>query len=392
MEEKMLKNIRLAYVLKGLTSSLLMIAILVPFFNERGLNQFQITALQAAFAITVLFVEVPSGYLADKLGRKQTMMVGAALGFVAMAMYAVVSTFWLFLIVEVLLGSALAMFSGADDALAYDSFVALGKKSKYKQFKADSMFYAGFFTIIASVFGGWLGSIDLRYPFYGQMFVEIGIIITVLLMVEPERVKERTSKHPIKEIASIAKYSLSGHPRIKWLILYTATLSTMTHTVVWLVQPAYAQAGVALHWYGWLWASSILVTSVSAKKALVFEGLLGKRNALVSLSLVGPIAYILLGWSIALATLPLMYVFNFIHGVSQPILSSYMNELVDSDIRATVLSVGSMMKNILYSGLVVAVGSITDAYSLQAAMTFSGVVYGFLGLAVVALMLRKKQI
>ena len=57
--------------------------IAVPFFQSKGLSMQEVFSLQALFAVAVLAMEVPSGYLADRLGRKPTLIIGAVCVWVA---------------------------------------------------------------------------------------------------------------------------------------------------------------------------------------------------------------------------------------------------------------------------------------------------------------------
>ena len=84
--------------------------------------------------------------------------------------------------------------------------------------------------------------------------------------------------------------------------------------------------------------------------------------------------------------------FYFIRGVHTPILKDYLNVLITSDIRATVMSVQSLVQKLLYASLGPLIGVVMDAYSLQVALLFSGLIYGLLGLFALINMRRLRQI
>jgi MFS family permease len=107
---------------------MLVMPIVVLFYKENGLNVTQVFILQSVYSLSIVLLEIPSGYFADVLGRKNTISLGAILGFVGYAIYSVTSGFWGFFIAEVLLGFGQSMISGADSALLYDSLWMPGSR------------------------------------------------------------------------------------------------------------------------------------------------------------------------------------------------------------------------------------------------------------------------
>ncbi len=391
MKKLMERNIKLLFAIRALRSTLIAIPVIVPFFQENGLSQTEIFILQSVFAIGVLVLEVPSGYFADHYGRKKSMLLGGILATLGFIIYSFAFGFWPILIAELVLGVGLSFISGADTAIAYDSLAAIGKKETYRRFEARSFAFSGTAEASASILGGILALISLRTTIYAQVGVELVLIPLTLLLVEPKRIKSATD-NPFKDVLRITKYALHGHKEIKWLILYGATVGTLTHTMVWLTQPYYQLVGIPIGWFGVLWAVQLLAMAVFAQFADTYEQWLGKRKALSSFVLIGVAAYILLGVAPWVATLPVLLVFYFIRGVHVPILRDYVNSLIDSDFRATVMSVSNLVQKLLYTLIGPLIGVVMDLYSLQTALLFSAVVYGSLGLIVLTNMKRLKHL
>ena len=86
-------NIWKLYVHKALRWVLLILPVLIPFFQENGLDMQDILILQAAFSASLVVFEVPSGYIADVIGRTFTLIVGSAIGAVGFSFYAFSYTF-----------------------------------------------------------------------------------------------------------------------------------------------------------------------------------------------------------------------------------------------------------------------------------------------------------
>ena len=391
MDSLMRRNIRLLYVFQIVRNFLVSIPIIVPFFQENGLSQTDIYVLQSLFALTIVLLEIPTGYFADYVGRKQSLLIGALLSTLGFVSYSLAYGFLPILLAEIMLGMGYSFISGADTALAYDSFAAQGEEGKYLSFASRSNGYSGMSEAVASLVGGFLALISLRTPLIAEAAVYAATIPIVFFLTEPKRVKS-AAHNPFKDILRITQYALHGHKEIKWLIFYGAIMGTLTHTMVWLTQPYYQLVGVPLGWFGALWAAQLFIMGVFAHNAERYEQWLGKRFALFSFPIIGVISYIVLGLFPSVAILPIILGFYFVRGVHIPILHQYVNSIVASDIRATVLSVKNLAQKLVYSLFGPMIGVVVDAYSLQTGLLFSAILYGSLSLVVIFNMRRLKII
>ena len=385
----MQRNIKLLYGLRFVRAFTVVVAVFVPFFQENGLSQTQIFVLQSIFAVAVLVLEIPSGYFADSIGRRRSLLIGGFLMSGGFMVYSLAFSFWPMALAEIILGFGFSFISGADDALAYDSLKVINKTEGYKAFEARSNALIGFSEAGASLLGGALALITLRTPVFAQIFIEALSIPLVLLMREPPRTK-MVADNPLKDAFRVSKYALHDHAEVKWLILYGAMAGTLTHTMVWLTQPYYQLVGVPLGWFGVLWATQLVAMAVFSHYSVAYERWLGKRRALISFPIIGVVTYLVVAAFPILPILPVLLGFYFVRGVHIPILKHYVNELVESDIRATILSVKNFAQKLLYAGLGPLVGVVVDAYSLRTALFFSAGIYGFLALVVVLNMRRLK--
>ena len=101
---------------------LVIMPVVVPFFESRGLTmQQQIFLLQALFAVVVLVMEIPSGYAADILGRRVTLLVGSVFIALGHSMLLFADGFAGLALFEVFLGIGSSLVSGTDLAILYDS-------------------------------------------------------------------------------------------------------------------------------------------------------------------------------------------------------------------------------------------------------------------------------
>ncbi|MBT8330192.1 MAG: MFS transporter, partial [Desulfofustis sp.] len=125
-------NIRLFIAFRVFFNARFYYPVFTILFLDYGLTIEQFSILNTVWAITIVCAEVPSGALADLLGRKRLLVLTSLLMIVELSVIAFVPItsmtiiFWAFLVNRVLSGLAEAMASGADEAIAYDSLIAEG--------------------------------------------------------------------------------------------------------------------------------------------------------------------------------------------------------------------------------------------------------------------------
>ena len=126
-EDRLQRNVSRALLLGFFQVFLVIMPVAVPFFQSKGLSMQEVFSLQALFGLVVVLAEVPSGYLADLLGRKKTLVAGVIFAGVGQSFLLVAEGFWTLAIFEFCLGISLSLISGADLALLYDTELALGR-------------------------------------------------------------------------------------------------------------------------------------------------------------------------------------------------------------------------------------------------------------------------
>jgi MFS family permease len=148
-------------------------AYLVPFFLEKGLNQSQIFLLQSIFSVSYLLWEIPSGWLADRIGRARSIQLSVPFAVVGMVAYGFSDYWWQFVVCELLLAVANGLISGADKALLIDSLKAAGRGSEFVriQQRIDALGYA------AIAFGVPLSFVLVKYWGYGAAIVADGLVV-----------------------------------------------------------------------------------------------------------------------------------------------------------------------------------------------------------------------
>jgi MFS family permease len=232
-------------------------AYLVPFFLEKGLNQSQIFLLQSIFSVSYLLWEIPSGWLADRIGRARSIQLSVPFAVVGMVAYGYSDYWWQFVVCELLLAVANGLISGADKALLIDSLKAAGRENEFVrvQQRIDALGY------VAIAFGVPLSLVLVKYWGYGAAIVADGLVVGLgglftLRLVEPPI-------HETPEIDGVTAWrsvrQLLGNRESRWLVALGIVLNTSTYLGFWLSAPYYLSVGLPVEAFGAVLAARSLL-------------------------------------------------------------------------------------------------------------------------------------
>ncbi|PID29110.1 MAG: hypothetical protein CR982_03635 [Candidatus Cloacimonadota bacterium] len=379
--ERNLKLLNIIYILKWFV---LMLPVTVLFFTENGLNGEEILKLTSYYAVSIVIFEIPSGYLADLWGRKNSIVSGLILSLIG-TIFFLFPGYYYFLIAEIFLGVGASFISGCDSALFYDSLLSLKKESSFQKLISRYRSYGNFSEGFSGIAGGFIASYAVVYTVYGRILVLfIGVLIS-LLLVEPK--VERIKTDRLKNLFIVIKYALYDNKKVKWLILLGAVLGAVTLNMAWFSQFFFKHINLDPFYYGVIWAIMQFASGIYAILGLKFVNLIGKRNSMISL-----IVFIIVGFfGLSFSTnifIGIIFILTtyFIRGINLPVLDYYIHNEVSSDKRATTLSIKSLMVRLIYSLFAPLYGYLIDKYSLSLSLQSAGLIYSIIGtIAVIAI-------
>jgi MFS family permease len=153
-------NIFRLYLIKIAKWFMLYMPIVVPFYESNGLSMKDIMVLQAVYSIAIVALEIPSGYMADVIGRKKTLIIGAVFGTIGFTTYSFSHGIAGFLLAEIILGIGQSCVSGADSALLYDSLLERDEEKKYTRFEGRITSLGNIAEAVAGIAGGLLAGLS----------------------------------------------------------------------------------------------------------------------------------------------------------------------------------------------------------------------------------------
>ena len=385
---KISRNLGKILALRFLGDFLPIAPVLILYYTANGLNSTQIFTIQAAFHLAVLLLEVPSGYLADVIGRKKTLVFGAIFFPLGLAVYTAGRSFSAFIAAEVLLAVSVSMRSGCDSAMLFDSLSQLGRQGEYKRFEGKCALLARTGTAVSSIAGGLLAAIFLRLAFLVNVFSALFMPFIAFSLAEPEREK-RPGKNPLRDILHICRYCLQ-QPHIRPVVLFCGLLMACQLTGLWGYFLLYRELGIGIGWFGFLFAVFQLAGALGGSRAHAFSERFGARASLF-LMLLSPLFFIMLGLLPGFWLLPLIPANALLWNLAYPVLLERLNLAVGSDVRATVLSLAAMAGSVLFVIISPLFGRLTDAASLSVAFVALGGFFLLAGVPLLAAILRHWQ-
>ena len=375
MKRSLKSNITNLYLIKIAKWFMLFMPFMIPFYQDNGLSLSEISILKAIYSVSIVVLEIPSGYLADVLGRKKTLIMGSVLGFLGFFTYSISYGFVGFLIAEIILGFGQSLISGADSAMLYDTLEDLNKKDEYVKYEGRVISIGNLAETIAGIVGGLLVGISLRFPYIAQTVVAFISVPASILLIEPKR-NTKVLNFGIKYILNIVKYSLIDNKELRWNIIHSSIIGAATLTMATLVvQPYLLQIEIPLFYFGIIWPALNLIVGLVALYAYKIEHKLKKPKSLLLISIFIPFGFIVLSQVISYWGILILVVFYIFRGFATPVLKDYINQLTDSNIRATVLSVRNFVIRIFFALIGPFMGWYTDNISLQVALLVSGIIF-----------------
>ena len=350
-------------------------SVLAPFLTDwGGISRVQVQLLQSWFMLWIFILEIPTGVVADYFGRKYSLALGALALIFGSLIYGIVPKFEVFLLAEFLFAAGVALFSGAESALMYDSLKEDGQEERSKEIfgKAHAIRMTGY--LVSALIGSFIASrLGLNAPI---LFSAIPFAIAAMIalsMREPSIHKGPSESRRYIDIAiNGTKYFLS-HKKLRAVALDATIGASASYFVLWLYQPMLQKLFVPIEQFGFFHAGLAGIHILIAANFVFFERLLrGPVRFLRFTALIMGASFILVALLPNIYTMVIFLTCAGGFGLTRwEYMSSYMNKLIPSAERATVLSSVSMFRRLALIFLNPIVGLIAGK-SLSLSFLFVG--------------------
>lgn len=312
------------------------------YMQERGLTLFQANSIWAVIIGTLLLAEVPTGVIADRIGRKNSVVAAMALQLSGEVIYLFARNYAMFVFTAVLAGIGFAFLSGCVEALIYESLPEENREHEMKRAMGINGMAHNLAFVAAPIVGAYLVPLFTMERFLlavGLTAASVAIALLLsLMLVEPSTPMLRDDQTSWGVLRDGFQH-LIGNRLLIWLALIGIFTSSYSGSLSGLYQPYFTESGLSSYWMGWGFAGASLLGALCARYAYVFEEVLGQRWGFAMTCLLPGFLYLLL--AVSSTPLPVFLLFVGTYGsmaLRNPLLSAYQNGLIQSENRATVLS------------------------------------------------------
>ncbi|MFL0266983.1 MFS transporter [Candidatus Clostridium radicumherbarum] len=340
------KNVKLYYLYSTFAELLILGPILVLFLTAKGLSFTEIMLLQSISSISVFFFEVPTGAVADKLGRKYSILIGASLWALGLLFYVIGKSFFVFALSEITFSLGSAFKSGADTALIYDSLKMLKREKEFQMIEGKARSYSLYAQALGSVLSSFLYEKNVNLPLIVSIIFMLVTIAIVLTFKEPE-VEGKEGRFGInyfKHIKESGKYILN-HDKLKAIVFFSMIFFVFYRTGFWYFQPYMEGVNIPVKYFGVIFfIFNITAAFISKRSSYIMEKT--KPKTLTFMSALMIVSFLILGKVRAWPGVFAILLQQAARGIYGPVTTKYLNKHIPSDKRSTILSFQSLCTNL----------------------------------------------
>ncbi len=365
-------------LVKGLGISFIS-ATYVMFLISRGLNLFEISLVNFVFFTTLFFCEIPTGAIADNIGRKASFVISCFLLSVSMFIYAVMHSFWGFAFAEVVAAVGITFSSGAFQAWLVDKLKSENYKGSLGAVFAKEQQITNLAGIIGAFCGAYLADKNILFPWIagGLSLLLAGFLAMVFMREEyfvPQKLSFKEGISTMKKTALLSFQYSRKNKAFKFIALmgFFHYFAIQAPNMQW--QPFFSQFLSSKTSLGAIFGAISVSLILGSAFSSSFLRILGsERNALiVSQVIVGAGVFATVLFACFPFALGIFLVHEFARGLFRPIKDLYLNENIPSKERATLISFESMFRHIGGMKGLLFCGFVAEYVSISAAWMFSG--------------------
>lgn len=357
------------------------------FLLDAGLSNLEAFAANAFFTAGMVLFEVPTGVVADGWGRRASFLLGtltlASSTYLYYLLWQLSAPFWAWAVVSVLLGLGFTFFSGAVEAWLVDALHFASYEGDLETVLGRGQMVTGVAMLVGSAAGGVIAqATDLGVPFLLRVGVLLAMFGVAFVLMHDVGFTPERSPHPLQATRAVLTASIDSglrNPPVRYIMLAAPFSAGVGIYVFYALQPfllelfgdpkAYSIAGLAAAIVagaqilgGWL--------------APTLRRLVRKRTTvLIVTSGLGGLILVALGFTrLFWLALVLLTLWALVTAAATPVRQAYLNDMISSKQRATVLSFDSLMGS--SGGIVVQplMGRAADVYGYPLSLAFSGVI------------------
>lgn len=347
------RNIRLYPWFVASASLLFWFPVFFLYFSSKvSINQ--VLVLEAVYYACVVVMEVPSGYLSDRAGRRITLVISALCALTAYLLFSLANGFGLLVAAQCALAAHMAFKSGTDSSMLYESLAESGQAAQVGAHLARAQRFGLLAMAMAALIGGIAGGFNLVFPYVLAGTGALATLVLALGFHEPGGVHNRQAHSVARQLAVIG--AQLRRPPLRWLFVFSVVIFVLVHVPYEFFQPYIRLLFPAGEGFdrsplvgGILIAITMTLGSVASMFSMPLQQRFGAATALLFIMLLAGVIIGLMAsvlhW---LILLPIM-LRSIPMALANPIVDSALHLSISDDIRASFLSTLSLLSRLAFS-------------------------------------------
>lgn len=366
-------NIKNDYIYKFFSAFDITSAIWVLYLGFKGMTLAQIGLLEGIFHITGFISEIPTGALADLFGRKKIIIIGRITSLISAIIMLFSNSFMGFAIGFILSAWGYNLNSGSEEALIYDTLKKLDREEEFLKVNGKINLIIEVSQGLAVFIGGILSQIDFSISYITAVVIGSISLVLSTRFIEVDVIRKENQSiniiNHLKQSIDIVK----NNKRLLNILIFFPLIYTFSAIV---------------YFYGQQLFNDMEYSRISISIIFLFNGIFSSLGAILSSKIYKK--YKSLGWIMISISISVFTIFmgigkgnlsivfflgiGFLTSILQPISSNLINSMVESNQRATIISVESMFYSIMMIILFPICGFIGDRIYLELSFIMVGIV------------------
>lgn len=367
------KNIKIDYLYRFLASIDISSAIWVLYLAHKGMSLVEIGLLESIHHITSLICEIPTGALADMMGRKMTIIIGRLMSAIGAILMLFSNSFLGFAIAFVISAMSYNLNSGSEEALVYDSLKIIGEEEKYLKINGNLNFIIEVAQGIAVLVGGILSDYSFVYSYVLSVIISISALGISFGFKEPELHEEEKEKVTILGHFKSCFEVMKSNKKIILIMMFFELIFMTGTTTHFYSQQHFSNMGYSRSLIAIIYVVASIGCAIGAKFAYKVERAL-KKAMLYVVPMLGGICLVVLSSSKGIVSVIGFILFSISINILYPVSSNYINKLIPSAQRATLISVQSICFSVFMIMIFPLLGFIGQFTSLNLAFMVLAVI------------------
>lgn len=357
------KNVKHAYLLMFMSEFYLPISIWLYFFSD-FLSFREIAILTSIQVLSGVIFELPTGAIADLIGRKLSLLLSFAISAIALLMYGSIKSFEVFAVLEVFRGLGNAFYSGTLEAVVYDSLEETKTENTYDKIVANQESLVWIALFGGAILGGYLFNWYKPLPYLAQGVLYLFTLPLIWTMTEPARKKRlvnalefvKQNLRGMRELFKTSKLSIWSGFFIIIGLGYFASASILGISQA-------KEMNLDSRGVGYLFGFGYLLSAVASQAYPRLKKIFGERILLLVLATT-LISSLLFARFVGLVGGSLLILTRIASSTTfRNLRSSVINKLISSDNRASALSALALLTSLPYAISAFALGEYIDMTS-----------------------------